>query len=402
MATSKLRILAIEPDAACREHLQSLLAGRIFADVIMVANADAAAATLRSDRPDLILVSAVLPPRAEEQIVKQLKEVDPDGMVPVLTIPPVMERAEDTHDDRGLLRRLTSRRPPKRLSYDPAALTARIGESLTQLRHDREFPRLRIAANSEPSAALALFEPDSHRTTALSLVAKPDASPLALQRRRLHRARRLTQELLPHRCTLTTPAGFIVRMVNVSATGVLFESPLKFIPESETSLSLLGPQSKIELPSRIVRSEVSAVTGLGVTYQTAASFQEKVELFSSLSGPTADVAAPAPALADLLFRVTTELYQNRSYEEARLAFETGMRLMVPSCDVKLSDSLIQPADGGDSVYFTVPAATPAILQATFDPGHEPSREEFKLLKAAAAVASILIEYESGTLIARTA
>ena len=53
-----------------------------------------------------------------------------------------------------------------------------------------------------------------------------------------------------------------------------------------------------------------------------------------------------------------------------------------------------PPDGCDSIYFNVPAPTRAILEATFDLGHEPSIEKFKVLRASAAIASVLLQYES--------
>ena len=400
MATERLRILAIEPDPICREHLRSLLSEQIAADVVVAANEDKAAAAMRADLPDLILVSAILPLRAEAQIVAQLKEVDPDGMVPVLTIPPVSSREQEAAPGRGLLERLGRRRRGKQLPFDPHALTGRIGETLTEVRETRETPRIRLAATREV-IGLAAAAGSNEPSTALQLVPR-DGAAMTLQRHRLNRARRLKQEDLPGRCTLTTPAGMIVRMVNVSASGVLFESPLKFVPESDLPMSLLGPQTKLDLQTRIVRSEVSSVTGLGVTYRTAASFNDKVELYSAFAARVVDDKAAPQALADLLVRVTTELYQNQNSNEARAAFAAGLRQMVPTCDVTLNDALVRPTDGGDSIYFTVPAAKPAILQATFDPAHEPSRQEFKLLKAVAAIAAVILEFESTMVRARTA
>jgi DNA-binding response OmpR family regulator len=405
MTTGRLRILAIEPDATCREHLLSLLSEQVVADVVVAADEAKAAAAMRADLPDLILVSAILPLRAEAQIVAQLKEVDPDGMVPVLTIPPVTSRDDKSAAGRSLLERLGRKRRGRTLPFDPRALTGRIGETLTDVRQTKDVPRIRLASTTEAAIDLAVSAGSSEAerlSTALRLVPKAEAAAITLQRQRLNRARRLTHDDLPGRCTLTTPAGLIVRMLNVSATGVLFESPLKFVPETDLAMSLLGPQTKLDLQSRIVRSEVSSVTGLGVTYRTAASFNDKVELYSAFAARAIDDKAAPQALADLLVRVTTELFQNQNSDDARAAFAAGVRQMVPTCDVKLNDAPVQPADGGDSIYFTVPGARPAILQATFDPEHEPSREEFKLLKAVAAIAAVILEFESTTVRARTA
>jgi DNA-binding response OmpR family regulator len=85
MSTPTLRILVIEPETSCAEQLQAMLADRVFAVVVLAANADDACAVLRRECPDLVLLSAVCPPRDEEQVVTLLKWLDPYGRVPVLT-----------------------------------------------------------------------------------------------------------------------------------------------------------------------------------------------------------------------------------------------------------------------------------------------------------------------------
>ena len=72
-----------------------------------------------------------------------------------------------------------------------------------------------------------------------------------------------------------------------------------------------------------------------------------------------------------------------------------MRQLVPGCEIKLRDTPMASTDGGDSIYFMVPTTlgAGAILQATFDPEYEPALDEFKLLRAAAAVAAVIVQYE---------
>src|SRR5215207_8827784 len=85
MTTPKLRILVIEPETSCAEQLRTMLADRVFADVVVAPTADDACAVLRTETPDLVLLSAVCPPRAEEQVVSLLKWLDPYDRVPLLT-----------------------------------------------------------------------------------------------------------------------------------------------------------------------------------------------------------------------------------------------------------------------------------------------------------------------------
>jgi hypothetical protein len=408
MHRQNLRILALEPDADCRERLRALLAERIDADVVVVSNPESAAGEIHASRPDLVLISAVLPPRAEDQVIDALKHLDPDGTVPVITVPPMLEPVAEA-DGRGSMFGLISRRrAPRRPVYDADALVARINEALRQVRQAKEQPRVR-PVRSEPSTELMLRADGDMRLVPATSVDAGTHSPLLLERKRADRARRFAADELPSRCTLTTPAGFIVRLLNVSETGVLFESPLKFTPASEIPLSLFGPDSTSILPARIVRSEVANVSGVGVTYQTAAQFNEVVDILKNAARPTEtfEVAAPlpeiapaTPSLADLLVRVTTELYQHQRGDAARAAFEEGLRQLVPACEVILCDRLVHRADAGDSIYFAVPGASGVMVQATFEPGHQPTVEEFRLLRAASALASVIVHGETHSLIVR--
>jgi hypothetical protein len=93
--------------------------------------------------------------------------------------------------------------------------------------------------------------------------------------------------------------------------------------------------------------------------------------------------------------MTSELNDSGTAADLRTTFEQGMRQLVPACEIKLRDTPMVSTDGGDSIYFTVPTTmgTGAILQATFDPEYEPALDEFKLLRAAAAVAAVIMQYE---------
>jgi DNA-binding response OmpR family regulator len=411
MNGQNLRILALEPDQACREHLAQFLSQRTDVDVVMTSTAEEAAGAMHERRPDLVLTSAVLPPRAEEQVMDALKHLDPDGSVPVITVPPLLNGSDETEGARGMFAMLSRRRPAPRPSYDLAALSARIDEALRQVRDESLHPRIR-PARVELSTELMLRSA-AHVDLARPAVPTLNCAPVpyVLQRKRLDRAPRLMANDLPSRCTLTTPEGFIVRMVNVSQSGVLFESPLKFTRDAETSLSLFSPQATLVLPARIVRSEVATVNGLGVTYQTAAQFGESLDLakkiapverepiLEPLTVPAEIVEAPT-CLADLLVRITNELYQHQRGDAARAAFEAGLRQLVPACEIRLCDRLVHRADSGDSIYFAVPGASGVMVQASFDHGHEPTAEDFKLLRAAAAMASVIVHGETHSLLVR--
>jgi hypothetical protein len=137
-------------------------------------------------------------------------------------------------------------------------------------------------------------------------------------------------------------------------------------------------------------------------YHTAVAFSEERELLTMLGAIPAEVISQQQSVPDLLVQVTTELYEKGNYDGARSAFDGFLRQVSPGCKVRLVESLSEPSDGCDSIYFNVPAPTRAILEATFDEGHEPSIEEFKVLRASAAIASVLLQYESSMVLARPA
>ena len=158
METQKLRILAIEPDARCREHLRALLAGRVEADLVIAASPEAAAGAIHTNRPDVVLMSAVLPPRAEEQVIDALKHLDPDGDVPVITVPPLLEPPNQAEAPRRRFALLRRRQPSPRPSYDATAVLARVEEALREARAAKENPRVRPV----PRRTLDRADPQAH------------------------------------------------------------------------------------------------------------------------------------------------------------------------------------------------------------------------------------------------
>ena len=142
--------------------------------------------------------------------------------------------------------------------YDPGMLVCRIGEALREARKAKNIPpRLALPPKPESDTAVILASAYSgeSQSTDLTVVAQPNQAALGLQRQQVERARRLHTAELPHRVTLTTRAGLVVRTVNLSNSGILFESPLKFTPETETDFTVFGERAKVDLSALIVRSE---------------------------------------------------------------------------------------------------------------------------------------------------
>ena len=213
---------------------------------------------------------------------------------------------------------------------------------------------------------------------------------------RPQRARRWAPADLPWLKGVQTAWGLQVRVLNISGSGMLVESSSKLVPGSSTEFSLCGAETQVVMPARVVRSEVAAVDSRGVKYQIAAVFDSGLDhLFREEPElPTGSCATPQ-ALAALLVRVSIEIGRGRDAAAVRATFEQGLRRLVPAREIRIRDVPMEPIDGTESIYFTVPdgAASRSILQATFEPDYQPAADEFTLLKAAAAAAAIVLLYE---------
>ena len=66
-------ILAIEPDAAQAATLRQVIREQVAADLVLVSSKTAAVSALEDGVPDLILVSALLPPHEEDELVAHLQ-----------------------------------------------------------------------------------------------------------------------------------------------------------------------------------------------------------------------------------------------------------------------------------------------------------------------------------------
>ncbi len=236
MRTLRFRILAVEPDPACGEMLRQLIDGRSNAEVVVVNSPEAAVGVLSSPLPDVVLLSSLLPPIGEDQVMWQLRRTDPEHRVPVLMIPPVVHLVEPEVTARrfGLFKRRSS---PRRLgTYDPVALGTRIVEALQQSRSacttssmcDHEL----AAQGGSTTVVKGRRGNDAIVRQRPSTAAAPDVlifSPRS--KTRSGRAHRLAAAELPW-CSLKTRDGTEVDLLNISNSGILIESSLKFAPQS--------------------------------------------------------------------------------------------------------------------------------------------------------------------------
>jgi PilZ domain-containing protein len=92
--------------------------------------------------------------------------------------------------------------------------------------------------------------------------------------------------------------GDAVRLVNISASGVLVEGKTRFVPGTRVSVIFEGPRAPAAVKGRVVRCQVSAIAGGGsLQYQSAIQFEQKIEVpVDEAALPQAPApTAPAPA-----------------------------------------------------------------------------------------------------------
>src|SRR5919202_387501 len=163
-------ILAIEPDRKQANQLNTIVRGRLHAELVLAESAEKAFAALGDRVPDLILSSALLSSADESFLAERLRALDADAKhVQTLTIPVFAARSRG--DDGGgvlsALRRGKSRGAAPD-GCDPAVFAAQCAEYLEQAEAERRMN----APYDEPDDPLVQPEPVA-ATPAAPSVAEP-------------------------------------------------------------------------------------------------------------------------------------------------------------------------------------------------------------------------------------
>ncbi len=284
---SKFRILALEPDPDRGENLRRLIAGRMDSDVTIASSSGDAIAALSTSLPDLVLMSALVPQADDERLLLHLNRLDAARDVPILTVPPVVHAEAEPDVKRGWFDFLKRRRAPAPLSFDPVAVRERIVEAVAR-------PAMEPARASGLGATARPDRPDGAGGRLRGGDAEPSASPVLTRaaQGRQQRARRLSPDDIPWLTCVQTPWGLTLEVVNISASGVLFESPSKFVGDGLSRLHLLGSERSLVVATHLVRSEVSEVTQRGVKYRTAARFAHQLDVVLD-AAPRVSIASNA-------------------------------------------------------------------------------------------------------------
>ena len=206
-----------------------------------------------------------------------------------------------------------------------------------------------------------------------------------------NRAERKTVADLPWLTKIKLPWGLEVRLLNMSATGMLVETTSKLTPGTVANIEIAGADEKVVIPARFVRSEIVGVDALGVRYRTAVVFDREVDL----DGPRAALArvsSTPQGLAGWLQQLSGDLERNAGLEALRDRIEKGLCRLVSAREVRVLETPEPPGETGDSIQFGMSAGGKRrVLLVTFEPGYEPSELDFKMLQAGASLGAVMLQ-----------
>jgi hypothetical protein len=389
------RILIVEPDPASGGRLRKLVTECIESNVIVVHSAGLAIEVLGRRTPDVILTSALLSPAEEARLASHLELSETLPEIPVLVVSPL--QAEEPRQKRSWF---GSRRKHVGAQYDRVALTARIGEAIQQSRRARDEARERgydlrrtspLILKSAVEEEGLIVAPSAVDTIRVTRSQSSFVRPAGTHRSRA--ARRAPVEIHWHD-SAQTAAGLSLKIVNISGSGMLVESPTKLTPGITTEFRLDGPGHGIVVPARVVRSELAAADIRGVRYQIAAAFERPVRLEERPDVHTA--LAPSPKqLVELLAKVSTEIGFGRKPEAVKETFEQGVRQLTSARAVRIVNTAQTREESATTFCFPLPGDGDESheLRVTFDEGSFPTPDELRLLKAAAAAAGIVMLFQ---------
>ena len=404
------RILAIEPDARSGEILHRALKAEVRADVVVVSGVDAALDSIARHVPDLILTSTFLPPADGARLIDQLRRRHDATHTQIITTPHFLDAPEDAAEDSeaGRILRFSRKRAIGAFHCDPAVLRRQVEEYLEQARALRVAAQDRQQQGLVPLTSLVEgFRPldrwqSARPSTSLLVPTARDVraltSAIQMPSDRRRAMRRRAADLAGQWGVRLTPDGD-ASIVDISRTGVLLETSTKLSPGSLINLEVLGVEDSLAVGARLIRSEpVAAGSGHDVKYRAAAMFSREVDLFAGPVNPVVAAAAAATvhtprALADLLGRVLANANWASNGVSLRAAFEDEIRVLVRAKEVRIRAVPMRTTSGCQSLYFNIPspAETAYGLHIVFERGYRPTSAEFRLLKAAASLAAVILD-----------
>jgi hypothetical protein len=395
------RIIAIEADPKRRRLLGTLIREHVKTELKMADSVAAAIAMIDEKAPDLIVAPALLSPADENRLLQHLKGLAAAPWVQVTTVPALDMLSDAPREEPRRFGRWFSRRPTTLgLQYDRAMVGAQIVDGLARAHaaRDEHIRMLAYRAEMEELArsrgtALSVIRPldeDLRNATAEEVRRANEAlrEPVGDERRT---ARRRQHNDLPWLSKVKLGTGMDVSLVNISSSGVLFESGAKFVPGSTSELHLTGEGTDLVVPVRFIRSEIARIDALGVKYHAAAAFGNEIDL----AGPRRASRVPTTPPEALAQMLAEALADSSDSGPAHVRFALGVRQLVGARSILVRPAAGSSSGGRETLYFDVPGddRVRTVLEVTFDRAHDVTAAEFKLLKAAAWMTAAAMEFD---------
>lgn len=395
------RILAVETDPKRQQALTTLVR-HVPASLVIVASVRAAIASIEERTPDLIIAPTLLSPPDEAELLTHMKGLDSAPYIQMLTLP-ALDMLVDAPAETprwGSFASVFNLRPASQgPQYDPDMIAAEIADALTRARTLRLQYATTLAFNEamsgrpaqETSLVLAgrggreLLEVSSARV-------EPHLRDHAGEERRV--ASRKARGDVPWLSGIKVSWGPELQVINISSSGVLVETGLKFAPGSTTNLQLCGPETNLVVPVRFIRSTVARVDGLGVRYRAAAAFAKELDLDRHETGAGGEGRTHASA-SDALAALFGRVISGTDDEPAHVRFARGLRQLVGAKEVHVNTGRADFSAARGMLSFDVPGddRSRTTLQVLLDRDRDVTDVEFRILKAAAWLTAAVLEFE---------
>lgn len=373
-------LLLVEPDGRRAGVLRHALRSWTAVDLRIVDCIAEAIRAITHEIPDLVMTSPLLPPKDETALWDHIRDIPDASHVQVINLPYWIETGGTMPEARARAFQFLRRSGTVRSGCDAATLRDEIKQYLAR----GVANRLEASTRRAATLICAPAGGDFALAASTSAMVSYGATDGPGQRDRRRTSRRLAGDL-PGPWTIRLPWDCEVELVDISSSGVLFESASQISPGVTLDLRI-GAQRHVCVPARMVRSAVARVDARGVRYQTAAAFGRDVCLVDF--DETVGLASPR-VLTDLLTRVLDDADRPPTAADVIVRFESELRRLLPKRDIQIRTTPSPVSSGHDSIYFT--AGPNRILQVTFASGGAPSTMEFRLLKAAANLAAVAFQ-----------
>jgi hypothetical protein len=361
------QILVVESEPEGIRRIRELVS-TLDAEVVVADSADAAERAIARQQPALVLTSTVTSPALEARVMAAVRSLPATMPVPVLTLPPLTDAAEPREESSASFLSFFTRLSPKKrwTHYDADALGERIREALAQSLEEREWmaSRARLWTEAaERQVEAAFLKPAEPRERAPRFVGSEMSG---------FSQARLTW-------------GLVVRIVNISRSGMLIESGTRFADGTRDVFELPIAGTPVRAHARFVRSLITPSEGAGVRYQTAVAFDADVHLpLDSPGARGADATDVSEPLHEVVKWLRDEAAGGMRPSELLATYELELQHLVRAREVRITSAPSVDDGCGTSVFFAVPGRTgETVVRATFEAGDRPSREALTLLKQAA-------------------